>query len=591
MKITGEKNMKLTRRDFLRIGAVGVLTPYLLFRGGELVGAQTNLEQWFVFDEARNAADVFGLSVASGDPSASGVILWTRVNAEVWSAQQKLAFQVADDENFQNVVVQGVVDAADFSAARDFTVKIDLDGRLAANRQYFYRFIYNRTASRAGRCRTLPAANQSINVVKFGVLTCQDFTNGYYGALQHLADEDVDFVIHLGDFVYESAGDPRFQSLPYADRTMILPSGGIVALGLEDFRFIYRRYRSDAFLQRAMERHTWIMIWDDHETCNDCYWDYARDTLGAPDHPFTKDAQYGNNPALLKQLKLEAQRAWLEYVPARVQVNEAATHPHDYYKIYRQFRFGNLLELFMTDERTYRSPHPCGEDAADGGYGARYVSPGCPAQQDATRTMLGAAQRDWLTGGVKNSRATWKVWGNQVFTAPLKIGGAYFNLDAWDGYEAERRAIMRRFAQDFVKNLVVLTGDLHTYMASYLKVDYAIPQNSDVLLPQTGLPNVFLNNLVGVEFMTPGVTSANLREILQGVYPPQTLSETTVRANNPHIRFFNSDSSGYSVVGFTPTECTYTAYAVDKSQNSASAAKSVMKRLRVPVNRVEILDA
>jgi alkaline phosphatase D len=438
----------------------------------------------------------------------------------------------------------------------------------------------------------LPAPNESLDKVRFGVVTCQDYTNGYYGAFHHLADEDIDFVIHLGDFIYETAGDPRFQSLPFPDRTMILPSGGTVSLGLEDYRFIYRTYRSDHFLQAAMERHTWIMIWDDHETSNDCYWDYARDCLGAPDHPYTTDAQYGNNPALLNQLKRDSQRAWLEYVPARISANESVASPQDVMKIYRQFRFGTLADLFMTDERTYRSPHPCGENSQTGGIGAREVSAGCPAQADPQHTMLGPTQRDWFINGVTNSSALWKVWGNEVLTAPLKTGTAYFDLDAWDGYEAERSAIMQRLLNSFITNFVALTGDLHTYMASYLKANFNVPQNSDELLPQTGLglPNVSLHNMVGVEFMTPAVTSANLKELLHNQIPPSQLTETAVRANNPHVQFFNSDRWGYSVVEFNRNFCAYTAYDIDKSINSQAVTKNTLRRLMVPVNRIEIMD-
>ena len=108
-----------------------------------------------------------------------------------------------------------------------------------------------------------------------GVITCQDYTNGYYGALEQLSQDDVDFVVHLGDFIYETSGDPRFQRQPFEDRTFSLPSGGEAALNLEDYRFLYRLYRSDAFLQKLLEQHTLIAIWDDHETANDCYWDYA----------------------------------------------------------------------------------------------------------------------------------------------------------------------------------------------------------------------------------------------------------------------------------------------------------------------------
>src|SRR5438034_1098891 len=204
--------------------------------------------------------------------------------------------------------------------AADHTVRVDLDGHLAPGERYHYRFVYGCKASRTGRCRTLPAAG--IGALRLALITCQDFTNGYYEVFRHLAADDVDFVLHLGDFIYESAGDPRFQMLPFEDRKIILPSDGKVAMDLRDYRHLYRTYRGDPNLQRALERHTFIFIPDDHETANDCYWDWMRDTLGAPDHPRKDDV------GAMRQLKLGSQRAWIDYVPARVVVEPGASHPH-----------------------------------------------------------------------------------------------------------------------------------------------------------------------------------------------------------------------------------------------------------------------
>jgi alkaline phosphatase D len=561
---------KITRRGFLQLSGIGLVTPYILL-------TERTSAHKYQFDASRSPEAVFGLSVASGDPTPSGVILWTRVNPEAWTHGDTLAFEVALDPSFNQVVAQGVAESGDFGPDRDYTVKIDLDGRLESNRYYYYRFIYHQTASRTGRCRTLPSATESLDQIKFAVLTCQDFTNGYYGAFSHLAQEtDVDFVIHLGDFIYESGAT---SNSTYPDRLIILPSGGPVAFGLDDYRAIYRTYRSDAFLQRAMEQHTWIVIWDDHETANDSYWDYSRDTLGVPDHPFTNDPQFGNDPARLRQLKLDSQRAWSEYVPARVTLDNEATHPHQFLQIYRKFKFGNLVELFMTDERTYRSPHPCGE----GELGDRYITFGCDQQFDGDRTMLGQTQRDWLLQNVTGSTSLWKVWGNEVFQAPLRLTqtrrSVYIILDAWDGYVSERAYIVRQFKQANVRNLVVLTGDLHTSLASYLKLNYAI----DPL-------NLYQPNMVGVEFMTPAITSANLKQLIGNLGAVVDLGEVIVRITNPHIRYFDGEHWGYSTVSFNDEYCEYTVFDIDKSQNNGDVSKRVMKRLRTPVNKVKISE-
>ena len=367
----------------------------------------------------------------------------------------------------------------------------------------------------------------------------------------------------------------------------MLPSGEQVAFDLNDYRSLYRTYRLAPFFQAALEQHTWIIIWDDHETANDCYWDEERDTLGAPDHPFTTDPQFGNDPARLNQLKFDAQRAWAEYVPARVRINENAIHPQDYLQIYRQFAFGSLVDLFMTDERTYRSAPPCGT----GDFGERYASPGCEAQFDPERTMLGQEQRDWLIAGMKDSQALWKAWGNEVFQGAFKLGPVD-DLDAWDGYEQERVLIARELRDADVRNLVVLTGDLHSYMVSYLKVDYSKWWNFG------------RSNMVGVEFMTPSVTSANFKDIIENAalhmsaeeqalqeVGTDSLIEDLVRVTNPHVKFFNSEYGGYATVEFHRHYCEHTTYDIGKSQNSANVAKRELHRLPVPVNRVLIKDA
>jgi len=294
----GIKMKKITRRGFLRLGGAGIVTPYILVASSASAQSEfikshprTSADSFFFqFDSSLNPEEIFSLSVASGDPTSSGVILWTRIDPRARTGGDNLAFEVAQDPEFNQVIVQGLVEGNELQPERDYTVKIDLDGQLSPNRYYYYRFIYHNTSSCIGRCRTLPMETESIDRMKFAVVTCQDFTNGYYGAFSHLSQEpDVDFVIHLGDFIYESASNPGGGGLPFPDRRITLPSGQSASFGLDDYRHIYRTYRSDPFLQRALEQHTWIMIWDDHETANDCYWDYARDTLGVPDHPLNKD--------------------------------------------------------------------------------------------------------------------------------------------------------------------------------------------------------------------------------------------------------------------------------------------------------------
>ncbi len=575
-----------TRREFLQAASLGLLTPFVITGPSSAATPQDS-------GAGMDPATVFPLSVASGDPTSSGVVLWTRIHPDVWTGGEPLLLEVAADRLFMNMVLTGEAAAADFGADRDFTVRLDLDGSLESNCTYYYRFTYAQITSRVGRCRTLPAPDSSPESLRLGVLTCQDYTNGYYAALGHLARDRVDFVLHLGDFIYETAGDPRFQQLPYPDRRFELPSGQSAAMDLTDFRFLYQKYRSDPFLQQLMESHTILCIPDDHETANDCYWDYARDTLGAPDHPLSAGQPEGGDPQLLRGLKLAAQQAWSEYLPVRPRFDPAAEHPFDALQVYRRFRFGDLVDLFLTDERTYRSAPACG-------VAERTLTFGCEEQASASRTMLGDSQKDWFVNGVKQSPALWKVWANEVFLGQLNIGRApgpqfFINLDAWDGYESERQEILAEFADAGVKNLVALTGDFHTYMASYLKLDYSKRLN---------FPG---RNLVGVEFMTPAVTSATLIDYLTNLLSSADLEslkreaadasggspflfENLVKLTNPHVHFFNSQEWGYSIVEFTRFSVYYAAFGIPKSDPAANAPRRLVRLIRVPVNQVRFQD-
>ncbi len=565
----------MKRRKFIKMVATGLVTPLVAGACQDLQFKprllNANLPLLVGGQDGEQSYTVFGLSVASGDPSPTGIILWTHINESAVVADEPLVFQVSLTDDFTDIFLVGEVDAADINSQRDFTVSLDLDGQLIPNTRFYYRFIYNNIVSRTGRCRTLPI--DKVESLKFAVITCQDYTNGYYGAYNYIAaDDEIDYVIHLGDFIYESAGDPRFQSLPFSDRAVILPSGGKVALGLEDYRQIYQTIRSDRNLQLAAEQHSFIMVTDDHEIANDCYWDYDRDTLGAPDHPFVTDPQYDNDVSLLRQLKLDSQKAWAEYTPARIEINELATHPHDFSRTYRNFKFGDLVDLFMLDTRTYRTPHPCGE----GDLFNRYAAIKCDNAAAPQQSMLGDEQRQWLFDGLLNSNAIWPVLGNQTFMSQLHITNRAYpsaielNMDAWDGYKYERNLLLQTLRDNGIKELVVLTGDLHSYIATELKIDFNETSTRAIA------------NYVGTEFMTPSMTSAGLSEILlndaasnsvQQQRIIQALSRVVIQSNNPHIKFFDSTQHGYSTIQFNNEWCEWRAFVVDKNNSSPQNAR------------------
>ena len=545
----------MDRRRFLSAALLTPLARPLLQPTARRYPAQT-------VDDARR---VFPLSVASGDPTPYGVVLWTRLDPQQWRPDLPLTLEVASDEGFATGVLQATIPPEQFDAQQDFTLHVDLDGQLEPGQRYFYRFIHGEIASRTGRCHTLWLPSQALPSLTLGVVCCQDYTAGYYGAYHHLANEsDVDFVVHLGDAIYETS----YAVGGYPDRGIALPSNSPVALNLDDYRTLYRTYRSDPFYQAALERHTFVFIWDDHETANDIYWDAAQGCLGAPDHPYTLDAAYAaNRPALLNGLRLDSMRAWAEYTPARLTIDWTTNDPHRFFAINRDFRFGDLVHLFCSDERSFRSPHPCGEGTAL----QRYATLGCRERNAPGRTMLGPAQRDWLQGGLLGSRATWKCWANEVLLARMEIAQLYFNMDAWDGYGFERDQLLTNLALGGLENLVVLTGDFHSYLASYVRADYS-------RLASRAQP-------MGVEFMTPSVTSANVGDALAALpipLPADALEERVIRAANPHIQYFNSNYWGYSTVTFTPDAVSWTAYRVDKLHNTQEAGKTILVRYTSP---------
>ena len=553
---------------------------------------------------------VFPQSVASGGPTPRGAIVWTRLDRELARftdlplyLQVATAAAVAGPNEDPGDVPNA---AADFGGAttyevstgtlveeHDYTVSVDLAGELDPDTFYFYRFVYDGAASPVGRLHTLPAPDASVDDLTLAVSSCNNYQHGYWGAFSHIAAEDADYHVSLGDFLYEYAGAGN-----QPGRDIALPSGNGVIHTLADYRHQHRVYRSDEHMQRVLERHTLIHTWDDHEIINNRWWNDDQDAPQTTSHP-----SYSGDPEAMRRLYARGIKAMLEYLPLRVEYTDPLpeasqdaggdTDAQEYFRLYRSFKFGDLAELFMTDERLYRSPPP--EDEA----GQRdTATPPAPSQSDLDRSMLGGEQYEWFldggsnpgaipdTEGVTGTDAQWKLHGNEVLSAALKTvnagpGSLYLNYDAWDGYEAERNLIMARLARDNVDNFVTRTGDMHSYVAGYLKQDYKDPQQSEYV----GGPRV------GVEFMTPGVSSDNLGSA--GGLPPEMTEDAideAIRTQNPHIEWFNSSRWGYTVINITSSGLTYTAYGVDRSVDSADPPKQLLRSYRVPAGSYELQE-
>ncbi|MFB6084960.1 MAG: alkaline phosphatase [Halorientalis sp.] len=531
----------------------------------------------FEFDPDADPDDTFPQSVASGGPTPEGVICWTRVSPDRFDLESTLAVEVATDPDFTDRVYRGLIDDAESILAHDYTVKVDLDGHLDPDSEYHYRFVYDGVASRTGQCRTLPEPDASPDSLRIAVLTCQNYLNGYFPAYHYVAEADLDFVVHLGDFIYESdaghfkgIGSPTFEG-----RDLELPSGYDRVHTLEDYRYLYRTYRADDFLQEALESHTLIAGWDDHEMVNDIYWDRETDAP-AGDHP------RGDDPEFMAELVADAMHAWWEFMPARIEYDPAGDSLQDRFRLWRDFEFGDLVTLVMTDERLFRDPPREAIPTADN-VGPHREPPG--------RTMLGDEQREWLIDTITGSETTWTVWADEVLTVPFRIGSGPLSVypvqGGWDGYTRERQTISEAIAAADVDNYVTLTGDMHCYVAAYVQASY--PGRI------TGGTGVAEGEPIGVEFMTPALTSLNAAEALhltegwRGTVTEPLVSKL-VTGMNPHIDFFDSHNWGYSVVEFTPEACTYVGYAVDKTVDSPDADRDVLVAYRVPEGVVNLVD-
>lgn len=602
-------------------------------------------------DEAAIAATaqtekIFQLSVASGDPTANSIILWTCLNDN----KGKLTYEISESKAFTALINETptAIDPSEFGEDRDYTVNVDVTG-LKPNKTYFYRFNYEGVSSQIGRCRTLPAPNEDVKSLRLGVVTCNDYSSGYFNAFYKLAEADVHFVIHLGDFIYEYSQYPDGYGTRHRDEVAFengpyqIPKGSEGyegcdrAYDLKDFRKAYRTYRQDKGLQAAMEQHTWIIMLDDHELADDFYWDYERNTAGAnPSHPIYKTLADRPKEADTAMMNLcrNGKQAWREYVPYRPIVDDSFDKNHpNYYRLYRKLKFGNLMEFFLSDSRSYRDKperninvkiqdvlHDAMEDDRKAPFADILADERKKrGLKDWQFSMLGPAQKKWLLEGVTQSASQWRVWGNQTLMASAGLNVMMGKYDDWHGFITERYEILQAIKEsenkrpggDRSSHFVVLTGDMHTSLIAYLKTDFEGTLN---------MLNQDYSRLVGVEFMTPAVTSPGLHEfagammegksggivsgvteglssLWTGIGGTQTSNplagvdalSALMKAGNPHIKDVDSSVNGYAIATFTPDDMTWEVYGVDKSayEDSDQSASNGAGRQKVSTSGVE----
>ncbi|MCX4514556.1 alkaline phosphatase D family protein [Streptomyces sp. NBC_01619] len=409
--------MSLNRRDLLRSAAVAGTLAAVWPLSAKLSPAQA-LEAAQELGASYDPAP-FTLGVASGDPVQHGVSLWTRLAPEPLADEQPLPdavevhWVVATDRALRRKVAGGTVAA---TAAQGHSVHVDVHG-LQPGRRYYYAFSALGRTSRLGRTRTAPAGR--VDRVRFATANCQNFAGGYYSALRGIAREDVDFVVHLGDYIYENGvygGTVRSHEGPEV-------------FDLVSYRRRHALYKGDPDLRAAHAAHPWYLTWDNHEVQG--YYD------GRDDAAFLarRDAAY---------------QAWYENMPHRM----VGANPVPHQQIYRRRNWGSLLDLTILDLRQYRSR----ADRPDS-------------------TILGAKQRDWLLDQARDAHG-WHCWANSIMLSKLDApGGDHYYDMQWDGYRAERADVLTQLNGLGLEDFVVVTGDWHSAFVDDIRPDFTNPDS------------------------------------------------------------------------------------------------------------------
>lgn len=508
-----------------------------------------------VFDREAAAAPshdgIFGYGVASGDPTADAVVIWTRATPPPTRREEapatpgsglglplRVRWEVARDPDFRRLVDRGVVLT---SASADHTVKVDVQGLVPYTR-YYYRFRARGETSPVGRTQTAPDERHRLHALRFGLVSCSSYTSGYFGAYRSLAfRDDLDFVLHVGDYIYEYGnGEDRYGPAALIGRRDAVPA--TETIDLQGYRLRHALHKADPDLRRAHRRHPWITIFDDHEVANNAW---AR---GAENHTPGAEGEF-------LERRRQAFQAYLEWMPFRLP--EQRRVPHQGTRFFRRFTFGALGELSVLESRQNRSAQVdvVGTTPTGGGF-LPVGNPETDARlADPDRHLLEPEQLAWLQDGVADRRRQWHLVANQVVLTPVRFPGAVLgapagtsllNADQWDGYQADQRQLIDHLASQPRANgdAVVLTGDIHSSWAMDIPAGDATAGYTSA----------------GVEFVCPSVSSDGFYELVRAARPgPAAAAVATTRgltsavaAANPWVRYLDGVGHGYTLIDVTP---------------------------------------
>ncbi|MBJ8348086.1 alkaline phosphatase [Antrihabitans sp. YC2-6] len=476
--------MAISRRRLLGYGATGAAAVLLG------TGAASSSKP---YRSHRLDGNPFSLGIASGDPAPDGFVLWTRLAPDPFApdgfggmpdAPVTVYYDVAHDERFTRIVRTGATVAV---RALGHSVHPELYG-LAPDRVYYYRFRTDNAVSETGRTRTTPAPGADKRALNFAFASCQYWNDGFYTAYDHMAAEDLDVVVHLGDYIYEDGLADNNRGVD-VDRQFYGE-----AYDLAGYRLTYAAYKSERPLQRAHAQFPWIVTMDDHEVEDN----WARDIS-------VLDAEVDQFTAMFRRRRAAAFQALYEHQPLRAAQVPAGPGM----RLHRRIAYGDLAEFTMLDTRQYRDDQACGD-----GQVTR-----CPDRFRTDRSLLGPQQRTWLIDGFSTSTAKWQVIGNQapMGQTDLDPGPAVeVSTDAWDGYVGDRNEVLRQAKIRGVDNLVVITGDRHQNYASDLRTSFEDPDSP----------------VVASEFVGTSITSG-------GDGSETSAADEMLLAANPNLKFVN----------------------------------------------------
>jgi len=533
----------MLRRSFFRVLASGILFTLLAKQS-----RQSRATGRYAFEHG----------VASGDPLADGFVIWTRVSA---AAGEPVAvqWQVAGDASMATVLRKGVFRTGPDS---DYTVKVDVRG-LPSGAQLYYRFSVEGVESPVGKSRTLPSGD--VGEARFAVVSCASYPTGYFHVYREIANrDDIDAVLHLGDYIYEYGMGGY--ATEHAEELNRVPDPPNELMTLSDYRRRHAQYKADPDSQAMHAAHPVIAIWDDHEIANDAWRD------GAENHNEDEGGWAARRDAAI--------RAYFEWMPIRGDVDGENT------RIFRQFRFGNLLSLIMLDTRLHgrdRQPQ-IAEDMTQDDIDKVLNQP--------DRRLLGGEQESWLRKALKRAAGTtWQLIGQQVMVSTIRspdleplldlelpfavsrevldysIAMSKNNppllLDTWDGYAAARQDFLADLKAG-ASNPVVLSGDLHTSLAGNL-----VPDGED--------------EPVAVEYMTSSVTSPGFAEYLPE-RRPGAVRDATLELNTD-LQYMETDRRGWLCMTLTPSTCTGEWHLID-GLRSREYVSSIDRVLSVEAGKV-----